>query len=47
MGEDVENENAFSSVVSTRDQSVVVSMNIEYSPSTNNIGVSEIDPDIG
>jgi hypothetical protein len=47
MGEDVENENAFGFVVDTRDQSVVISMNIEDGPSTNNIGVSEIGPHIG
>ena len=46
MGEDVENENAFGSVVDTRDQSVVIYMNIEDGPSTNDIGVSEITPHI-
>jgi hypothetical protein len=47
MREDVENEDAFGSVVDTRDQSIVVSMNIEDGPSANNIGVSEITLHIG
>jgi hypothetical protein len=47
MGEHVENENAFGSGVDTRDQSVVISMNVEDGPSTNNVGVSEINPHIG
>jgi hypothetical protein len=46
MGKDVENENAFRSVVDTRDQSVTISMNIEDGPSANNIGVSEIAPHV-
>jgi hypothetical protein len=47
MGEDVENEHTFGSVVDTRDQSVVISMNVEDCSSPNNIGVSEISPHIG
>jgi hypothetical protein len=47
MGEDVENENAFRSVVDTCDQSVIISMNIEDGPSANDIGVSEITPHVG
>jgi hypothetical protein len=47
VGEDVENENAFGSIVDPRDQPVVIPMNIEDGPSTNNIGVSEITPHLG
>jgi hypothetical protein len=47
VGEDLESENAFCSVVDTRNQPVVISVNIEDGPSTNNIGVSEITPHIG
>jgi hypothetical protein len=47
MGEDVENESAFGSVVDTSDQSVAITVNIEDGPSANNIGVSEITPHIG
>jgi hypothetical protein len=47
MGEDKENENAFRSVVDTRDQPEVISMNIEDSPSPYNVGVSEIAPHVG
>jgi hypothetical protein len=47
MGEDVENENPLGSVVDPRDQPVVIPVNIEDGPSTNNIGVSEITPHLG
>jgi hypothetical protein len=47
VGEDVENENAFGSIVDPRDQPVVIPMNIEDGPSTNHIGVSEITPHLG
>ena len=42
MGEDVENENAVTSVVDTRDRSIVVSVNIEDSPSVSNIGAKSL-----
>jgi len=47
MGEDVENENAFSSVIDPRDQPVVIPVNVEDGPSTNGIGMSEITPYLG
>jgi hypothetical protein len=47
MGEDAENEDAFGPIVDTRDQPVVIPVNIEDGPSTNNIGVSEITPHTG
>jgi hypothetical protein len=44
MGENIENKNAFSSVVDPRNQSVVIPVNIEDGPSANDIGMSEIPP---
>jgi hypothetical protein len=41
MGEDVENENAFGSVVDPCDQSVVIAVYVEHGPSTNDVGVRE------
>jgi hypothetical protein len=42
-----ENENAFGSLVDSRDQPVVIPVNIEDGPSANDIGVSEITPHLG
>jgi hypothetical protein len=46
MGEDVQNKDALASGIDARNQPVAISVNIEDCPSTNNIGMSEITPDI-
>jgi hypothetical protein len=47
MGEDIENENAFGSVVDPRDQPVIIPVYVEDGPPANNIGVSEITLRLG
>jgi hypothetical protein len=47
MGEDVQNEHAPGPVVHSRDQPIVVAMNIEHGPSTHDVRMREVTPYIG
>ena len=44
MGEDVKNEDAFGPVVDTRDQPIVVAVNIEHGSSPHDVGMREVAP---
>ena len=46
MRKDVENEHSFSRVIDSRDEPVVIAMNVEYRPASDDIRVSEILPHV-
>jgi hypothetical protein len=47
MGKDVKNKNAFGHVVDPCNQPVMVAVDIEHCPSTNDVSVREISPRLG